>query len=88
MFTGQTKNSCESSHAPPVPVKTSHKKMAAIGSTLYFMFLGPPLTILDPMLKELLKTTQTNNASVIDNKSGRWIRLNSLGLYHSGLTTH
>ena len=42
-------------HAPPpVPVKTSHKKMAAIGGPLYFMFLAPPLTILDPMLRNQL----------------------------------
>ena len=30
-------------HGPPAPVKTSHKKMAAICGALYFMFLGPPL---------------------------------------------
>ena len=30
-------------HAPPpVPVKTSHKKMATIRGALYFMFLAPP----------------------------------------------
>ena len=33
-----------------VPVKTSHKKMAAIRGALYFMSLAPPPTILDPML--------------------------------------
>ena len=27
--------------ATPVPVKTSHKKIAAIGGPLYFMFLAP-----------------------------------------------
>ena len=28
-------------HGPPVPIKTSHKKMAAIHGALYFMFLAP-----------------------------------------------
>ena len=28
-------------HCPPVPVKTSHKKMAVISCPFYFMFLGP-----------------------------------------------
>ena len=42
---------------PPVPVKTSHKKMATTGSLLYLMFLAPPLTILDPILKyDIFKT--------------------------------
>ena len=36
---------------PPVPVKTSHKQMAATCGALYFMFLAP-LTILDPMLRK------------------------------------
>ena len=34
---------CRGGHAPsPSPVKISHKKMAAKGSHIDFMFLGPP----------------------------------------------
>ena len=33
----------QGSHAPPRPVKISHKKMAAEGGRIDFMFLGPPL---------------------------------------------
>ena len=37
--------------APPGPVKIGHKKMAAEGGRIDFMFLGPPLTRpLDPLL--------------------------------------
>ena len=36
---------------PPVPAKTTHKKMAATCSGLYFIF--PLLKILDPLLKSL-----------------------------------
>ena len=41
----------EGAMAPPGPVKIGHKKMAAKGGCIDFMFLGPPLTRpLDPLL--------------------------------------
>ena len=44
---------CRRGHAPsPSPVQTSHKKMAAKGGDIDFMFLAlPPTRPLDPMLE-------------------------------------
>ena len=42
----------EGAMAPPCPVKIGHKKMAAKGGRIDFMFLGPPSLTrpLDPLL--------------------------------------